>query len=247
MLRKKEAGFTLVEVTIILLVLVILGGILLPTIERFIDLARYAKAKEDLGMFAAIIELWKVDNCSRFFKQNGNSLVVNDNNRVDMLISDAGAAYTPAIDPTPGPAWGISGSEGYWDDPYGVSASLVVDTMEDQLVTNQPMGSSANAYPAPGPNPASCGWRGAYISAPLGPDPWGTRYMANVAFLGQTDGTTRPLMVPGGTAADKSANFRQMDVFVLSAGPDKIVSTYFTVNGVVAQKDDLIALVNGGF
>ena len=45
-MRKGEKGFTLVEVTIILLVLVILGAILLPMAERFIDLARLARVRE---------------------------------------------------------------------------------------------------------------------------------------------------------------------------------------------------------
>jgi len=87
-------------------------------------------------------------------------------------------------------------------------------------------------------NPANCGFRGAYISSPIGNDPWGTRYMANVAFLGPPG--TRLL---GAT----EATFRNMDVFVLSAGPDKTVSTPFTVDGVMAVGDDQIALISGGF
>jgi type II secretory pathway pseudopilin PulG len=228
-MTRSAKGFTLVEVTIILLVLVILSGILLPTIERFIDLARYVKVKEDLGMFAAIIELWKVDNCTRYFRQCGLSTSQSSDNRVDLLVSEGSPQSRPAL------GVGIS----YWNvDPYG-NASLVVDTMENQLVTNTPMSVQAWAYPWPGINPGSCGWRGAYITAPLGSDPWGTRYMANVAFLGPPG--SRLLGAPSANA------FRQMDVFVLSAGPDKTVQTPFTIDGVVAQNDDMIALVNGGF
>lgn len=43
-----EPGFTLVEVTIILLVLVILGMIMLPQLGNFNRLARFVKVKEDL-------------------------------------------------------------------------------------------------------------------------------------------------------------------------------------------------------
>jgi Tfp pilus assembly protein PilE len=235
-MRKDTKGFTLVEVTIILLVLVILSGILLPTIERFIDLARYVKVKEDLGMIAAIIELWKVDNCSRYFKVCGTSSNQSSDNRVDLLVS--------AVSPEPGtPDTGVflpSGGGPRWEALYtGIPGPFNVDTMENQLVTNSPMGHPEWGYPRPGISPGSCGWRGAYISAPLGPDPWGTRYMANVAFLGPRG--TRPL------GATNPPGFNQYDVFVMSAGPDKNAQTPFRVDGVVAQGDDFIALISGGF
>ncbi len=44
-----ERGFTLVEVTIILMVLKILRTILLPQIGNFNRLARFVRVKEDLG------------------------------------------------------------------------------------------------------------------------------------------------------------------------------------------------------
>jgi type II secretory pathway pseudopilin PulG len=237
-MRKNNKGFTLVEVTIILLVLVILSGILLPTIERFIDLARYVKVKEDLGMIAAIIELWKVDNCSRFFKVCGSSSNQSADNRVDLLVS----VVSPGIGNPDTGAFAPVGGDPNWLYPYtGVTgpATFNVDTMENQLVTNTPMGQAGWAYPSPGVSPASCGWRGAYISAPLGADPWGTRYMANVAFLGPPGGRTLGASNPPG--------FNQYDVFVLSAGPDKSVQTPFLVDGAIALGDDLMALVSGGF
>jgi type II secretory pathway pseudopilin PulG len=246
-MRKGAKGFTLVEVTIILLVLVILSGILLPTIERFIDLARYVKAKEDLGMIAAIIELWKVDNCTTWFRWDGGggggdcgTIEGNSggwcsqipgpgsDNRLDLLVSDGDPMTIPALDT------GIQ----YWDTPvYGSRSTVTVDTMENQLVLGRPHG--GGYYPRPHhPNPGSCGFRGAYISTPIDADPWGVRYMVNVAFLG----------FPGNrTLGATTATFRNMDVFVLSTGPDRTASTPFTVDGVVARGDDMIALVSGGF
>ena len=245
-MRRGEKGFTLVEVTIILLVLVILSGILLPTIERFIDLARYVKCKEDIGMIASIIELWKVDNCRTWFKwhpsgdcgttaegtvsadcaqdlQAGGSA-----SRLDLLVSEGNEDSLPAL------GNGIH----YWNTAvYGSRNTLTVDTMENQLVLGRPHGGHPYARPDSG-NPASCGFRGAYVSTPIGTDPWGTRYLVNVAFLG----------FPGNRLLDASpATFRNMDVFVMSTGPDKIADTPFTVDGVVAGGDDQIALVSGGF
>lgn len=165
----------------------------------------------------------------------------NQTNRVDLLISDPNVSSQPAIDPAPGPSWGTNVS--FWATNYPNLTPVVVDLMENQLVLNQPMGNPSYSYPPPTTNPSSCGWRGAYITGPLGTDPWGTRYMANVAFLGTDDGGYNSRLL----GAPSPAAFQQMDVFVLSAGPDKTVSTHFTVDGVIAQKDDLIALVNGGF
>jgi len=269
-MRAGTRGFTLVEVTIILLVLVILSGILLPTIERFIDLARYVKAKEDIGMIAAIIEMWKVDNCHRWFQWSSNgggptttlpgvtttvtspttttTLPLNCNglaedslgrpcpfrlsvsdNRLDLMISDANLTSKPTLD------IGID----KWDtQPPGNSGSLTVDTIENQLVIGAPGGSTQ--YPRPSSlDPSSCGFRGAYISTPIGVDPWGIRYMVNVAFLGPEGTRSLGATMPPG--------FNQYDVFVLSAGPDQTVSTCFKVDGVMAVNDDMIALVSGGF
>jgi len=233
-MRRSAKGFTLVEVTIILLVLVILSGILLPTIERFIDLARYVKAKEDTGMIAAIIELWKVDNCSRYFKQNGNA-GSSSANRVDMIVSGGAIATN---------SFGVAPPNGYWNEAIDLAApgdtTLVVDTMDNQLVTGVPFGNPANTYPRPLTlNPADCGFRGAYITGPVTSDPWGNRYMANVAFLGPVG--TR------GLGASTPPGFNQYDVFVLSAGADGIIMTPFLVDGVVAGGDDMVALVSGGF
>ena len=59
--------------------------------------------------------------------------------------------------------------------------------MEHQFVDN---GSGPN-YPSPGDlgnygtvGPSfGLGWRGAYLSPPIGPDPWGHRYLVNTVFL----------------------------------------------------------------
>ena len=53
---QNERGFTLVEVTIILLVLVILSTIMLPQLGNFNRLARFVVVKEDLGAICASIK-----------------------------------------------------------------------------------------------------------------------------------------------------------------------------------------------
>ena len=228
----KSKGFTLVEVTIILLVLVILSAILLPVIERYIDLARYVKCREDIGMIAAIIELFKVDTCGTCLKIWGD-IPSCTGNQIDLLVSDGNIASCT------GPSTSL------WGQQYGDNhAMFFVDTMTNQLALGDPFGPTSPGNPYPRPYTAfGCGWRGAYISTPITGDPWGNRYMVNVAFLGNCVGG--PGMTGGRCFGMTPLQYSRMDVFVLSAGPDGTVHTPFAMEGVVAQGDDQIALISG--
>ncbi len=93
----------------------------------------------------------------------------------------------------------------------------VVDFLERHLVTNNPRGDSANDYPTNGGNR----WRGAYLTAPIDPDPWGNRYAVNSDYL------------------DSNGN----DVVVLSAGRNEVIETAWGANPLAAGGDDLIQLV----
>lgn len=236
MRNKGDLGFTLIEITIILLVLVILAAILLPMTERFIDLARLVRVREDIGAFAAVVEIFKVDTCDSFFRVDGDEPSNADFNRIDMLVGDGDTPATESF---------LSGAEDNWDevlDAVGPSGDVLVDTIENHLALGGPFGPSGWGDPYRRPaeddaNPFRCGWRGAYIQTPISADPWGNRYMINVAFLGHAGG--RPF------GLNNDAEFHQQDVFVLSAGPDEIVATPWLVDGVVAQGDDQIAVISG--
>jgi type II secretory pathway pseudopilin PulG len=239
MKRSKSSGFTLVEVTIILLILVILGAILLPTILRFIDLARLARVKEDVGALAAVTALFLYDNCISWFFVDGDWNCYSDINRIDMLIGDGD------IPPT---IFANGSYDDFWSKPFG--RDQFVDRIENHLALGDPfypIDNSPSTSPYPlnlTQNPWGCGFRGAYLATPINPDPWGNRYMINVAWLGPR-GTSRVF----GTTSQ--AEFNNYDVFVLSAGPDEIVSTEFQVGtppipiGVLAGGDDVIALIGG--
>jgi len=239
-MRKKNSGFTLVEVTIILLVLVILGAILLPTIQRWIDLARLVRVKEDVGAIASCISIFLYDNCTSWFHVDGDWDCYTDANRVDLLIGDGDIPQT---------IFGPASTDDYWSKPYGLAH--FVDRISNHLALGDPFFPEDNSI-ATAPyaqnmtvNPFGCGFRGAYISTPISPDPWGNRYMVNTAWLGPR-GTNRVF----GTSSQ--AEFNNYDVFVLSAGPDETVSTEFQVGtppvptGLIAGGDDFVALISGG-
>jgi hypothetical protein len=104
-----------------------------------------------------------------------------------------------------------------WQLPVNNTTGLA-DFLERHLVTNNPRGNAANAYAPPG---GSGTWRGAYLTSPIDPDPWGNRYAVNTEFL------------TGGNE----------DVVVFSAGPDEQIDTLYSGNGLTAGDDDLLVLV----
>jgi hypothetical protein len=130
------------------------------------------------------------------------------------------------------------------------------DSMTHQFVDN---GTGPN-YPSPGdlfadatPGPAfGLGWRGAYLSPPIGPDPWGHRYLVNSVFLAAA--------IDAGTAMTASSGASQRiivptrpgwsnDTFCISAGPNGRYETAFGGNathGVHRGGDDFIYVISGG-
>jgi len=104
-----------------------------------------------------------------------------------------------------------------WRRPVDLTSGLV-DFLENHIVRNQPRGNPANAYNPLGPGNQ---WRGAYLTAPTDPDPWGNRFAVNVEFLA------------GGNE----------DVVVMSAGPDEEIDSPYIGDGLTTGDDDLFALV----
>ena len=92
-----------------------------------------------------------------------------------------------------------------------------VGWLDDHLISNRA------AY-TPDRQDERRGWRGAYIQQPVGPDPWGARYALNV-----------------GAIMHQSA-----DLFVLSAGPDGMVTVPFDADGLTLIGDDLVSLLASG-
>jgi hypothetical protein len=177
-----------------------------------------------------------VDTGESFFLIKGNGSGNNvafppsrrPENRVNMLVSDGDIPELRA------------GGDAAW---LAVVNDKTVDFLERHLVTNNPGGQYENRYRTPvdmiqdagatynifarnnysGLN-AEFSWRGAYMTAPIDPDPWGNRYAVNCIFLMMD-----------------SVN----DVVVLSAGPDEAVSSLFARDGIHPADDDIIYVVSG--
>jgi type II secretory pathway pseudopilin PulG len=202
MARRGEYGVTLVEATIVLTVAAILSAAAAPIASRAIDRARLARAVDDTRAIKTAIDNLLLEFTTFVpFTTTG----VAGGATVQMLVSDGDIPRTVG-----------AGGSALWDDPVNPAAAQPVDFLERHLVTNTPGG--GGAYTTAGGAP----WRGAYISAPVDPDPWGNRYAVNALHLRTT--TTN-------------------DVFVLSTGPDEEIDTAFTVNGATPGDDDIIAVI----
>jgi len=195
MKRLPEArGLSLLEVTFMMTLLAALGAAIAPTLAATVRNARTARAMLDAQTIRDGINNFKGNGFS-IFTSTGSQLALN---QVEFLYGDGDIPE--------------AGSSASWRN---TTANSVNDFLEEHLVVNSFNGVFAySTLLAPI-------WRGAYLNAPVNPDPWGNRYAVNVIYLGA------------------SVN----DVVVLSAGPDEAVDTADTGNPLTAADDDIVILV----
>ena len=260
---KNERGFTLVEVTIILMVLVILSSILLVNIGDFNRLARFARVKEDVGALCTALSQYVLDTGELAFWQwggrDGGGLSSDTPDRTSPVGLMIGDGDVPDLNRNiEGTNWAMTYLESF-DEPTDISGTDVsfrVDTFANHLIHNTPFGneSSGHRTPADMLNGAySAGipgglvfntaagegfnslfaWRGPYIADRIEADPWGNRYMANVFGL----------YVPGDVESDGYGTA----VVCYSAGPDEEIDTDFNQpGGWFTGDDDFTALMTSG-
>jgi type II secretory pathway pseudopilin PulG len=229
-----ERGMSLVEATIILMVLAILTSVLAPSIGDYVNDARQTKAKEDLEALGTSVARMVRDTGLPFpVRTAGAAPSKASTNRVDLLVSEG---QLPTITAGTGVAASAAGyliqNAVEWNDAIGTEVELATE----HLVTNV-NGYTVVTFPAAaGPVPG-LGWRGGYLSNSTGPDPWGVRYGCTTVWLN-----------PGSDVVVAASKGTNNDTFCLSAGADGNVDTDIesSVNGgVVAGGDDAIYVIQG--
>ena len=233
-------GLSLVEVTIMLLVLMLLTGVLAPSIFDFVKDAQWVKVKEDCEAIAvSVARLTRdVGPCLKFY---GTGTCTKDN-RVDLLFSDGPDVQ---VEDLLGEGTTIFDSGGNIAMPLNWNVDDVRgDSMESQFTKNGPVyltPANYGNYSAVGPL-FGLGWRGAYLSAPIGPDPWGHRYLVNSVFLSVAIDA-----MPGTGEGQKSGGWSN-DTFCISPGPNGSYQTAFGGNGyggVTRLGDDFLFIISG--
>ena len=235
-------GLSLVEVTIMLLVLMLLTGVLAPSIMDFVKDAQWVKAKEDceaIGLSVARLTR-DIGPCLKFMGTGS----CTKSNRVDLLYSD-GPDVT-AADLTGDATTSFNGGGNTASDLNWDKDNARGDSMQHQFVENgggpaYPTPADLGTYTSAGPQ-AGLGWRGAYLSPPVGPDPWGRRYLVNTVFLSVARDADE------GTGEGQRSGGWSRDVFCITPGPDGLFETAFAGNsmhGVYRRGDDLVFVVSG--
>ena len=160
-MRRSVHGFTLIELTVVLAVIVTLALVLTPSIANYISDARVARAQSDTQTIAsALVQFNRDTGLHPLWSQSQNGGAGTPANRVDLLVS---AGNIPA-----------AAQSSLWIT--GTSVGLT-----EVLITNVPgyaVRTAASAF----------GWNGPYLSSAIGPDSWNHRYAVNVALLDATTG-----------------------------------------------------------
>ena len=225
--RAGDRGFTLVEVTIILLVLAILSMIMLPQLGNYNRLARYVKVTEDIGVLCAEMKKMLDEAFENAFWGDPQSKTTP----IGLLFTDGDIpSVNPAVlaaDPTAA-NWGrplnlsianplnpqvTTDFPSQVTPPQAPQGAFVADHIKNHLLVNDPLGGGGEFYNTVaelGLEFWAFGWHGPYANS-MPADPWGNRYQANVFALHS---------VPSG-------NIYTSAVVALSAGPNGIVDTRF--------------------
>ena len=154
-------GFTLIELTVVLAVIVTLALILTPSITNFISDSRMARARTDTQTIAAaVVQFYKDTGFYPQWSAAGSGGPGANSNKVDLLVSGGNVPTT--------------GSPNTW-------TTGTTDTLANQLLVDAPGYTMRTAT-------TSFGWNGPYLSSVLAGDAWNNRYAVNIGLVDTTPG-----------------------------------------------------------
>ena len=200
---RSERGFTLVEVTIILLVLVILSTIMLPQLGNFNRLARVVVVYEDVGAICASLKkfLDEVMLPGPFGRPGGYLGTPSEPTGLlfgpGSIPAISGTLLSPAYNTASGVTnqiWNEAQDAEFNVQPDGAgggggAVTFYADNLNYHLQVNAPRppnaGTVFDRYKTVIDHPAVgwfWGWRGPYFNE-VNSDPWGTRYSVNTFGL----------------------------------------------------------------
>lgn len=259
--KAREAGFTLVEVSIILLVLVILAAILLPNLGSFNRLARFARVREDVGALCSALSRYVVDTGeASFYEWGGRDAGGYESDTpyreyvVGLLVGDGDTPTVNGSASADGEAWATEVRDNLRAalDVSGDRIQFRVDTFANHLIHNTPLGYSSNGYRTP--NDMVSGGTSAGIEGGLlfdSPDgqgfnsmfAWRGPYISDVVepdpWGNRYMANVFALHAPQGRDGDGFTSA----VLCYSAGPDEEADTSFNQPGGWSTGDDDVTAV----
>lgn len=210
-----------------LAVLAVLAGALLPVASDSVSTARAVRARNDLAQLSAGLASFIRDVGPFVFDATylrSAKLLPGSLRPVRLLVSDGAVPESIRESPRTGPRGGLIVDERSFATVPQWTLGAASDALDMHLRFN------ARNYPVVVSGPGT-GWNGPYIAREIAGDPWGNRYMVNVAYLRG---------MPKGMSDCSSCA-----VFVLSAGPNGVVETPFTqqIDHAMAFGDDLVVRI----
>lgn len=155
------SGFTLIELTVVLAVIVTLALVLTPSIANYVSDARGARARSDTQTIAsAIVQLNRDTGFYPLWSEAQNGGPGTAASRVDLLVSRGNIPAAPQSS-----LWTTGTS-------LGLSEVLALNT------PGYALRGAASAF----------GWNGPYLSSGIEADPWNNRYAVNVRLIDSTTG-----------------------------------------------------------
>lgn len=211
---RSACGLTILEVVLMMTVSMAIVAGLMPTLADVVQDARITAANDYMADLRTAILNCIADISFPEFKVDGDGKGGDD--VVRMLVSDGDIPTACNVSVTDG--CGAGQTEKSWirvvqPDSDGATIFTFVDFFDRHLILDMPGNHPANAYVTT--------WRGAYINAPIDPDPWGNRYMFSAQNMNLFPETSN----------------------LLSAGPDEEIDTTWDLAVTTAGKDDIVLFV----
>jgi type II secretory pathway pseudopilin PulG len=206
-----DQGLSLVEVTIMLVVLLILAGSLIPVLGDTVSNARAVRARNDLSELAKALVNFQRDVGPVVFDGTRLQQIQTASTHVSPVLLLTSLGATPKVTDRV-PVESVASlliSPGTILDAASVSpwiTTRATDLVDEHLRIN------GRNYPEATSGPGT-GWNGPYLTKEVTGDPWGHAYLINTGFL-------RGLP----TSATGCA---RCAVYVLSAGPNGTLETPF--------------------
>ncbi len=219
-----QRGVSLVEVTVVLMVLAALTSVLAPSMADYVNDVREVTAAKDVATIGSAIEQVMRDIPVPCLSLSGASCALDADGRVELLVSGPDSLMNlPAVAAAPYTLPNASTASGpslNWGGGTGEVAGSRRDEMDHQFLVNEPDGTAADGYPGPsftsgGGYRAGNGWRGPYLGGPIGLDPWSHAYQVNTVFLAVASDAA------AGTGEGQRGGGWTSNVMVVSAGADR--------------------------
>jgi len=104
-MRKRQRGFTLIEIMVVVVILAVLGALVVPKILENVDKARVTRAQSDIRAIQTALDLYRLDNFKYPTTEQGLQALVTQPNDPTVTNWRAGG-YLPSLPKDP------------WGNPY---------------------------------------------------------------------------------------------------------------------------------